>query len=734
VPELSDDSDNDAQEINRTRQTLDSGEGSTSANGTIHHSPLRVMETVDGTSTARSPTRPPPTRAWRLGIQRRPRFSDVVSTIVQARNEYEYSPIAENEIRLLLLQAGAADSMIECALVTSSDQEAVYEALSYAWGPNNPACEIRIHQFQGKQRSMKNFKRAKHFISENLHSALRHLRDRKRQVVLWVDALCINQDDYREKAVQVRKMANIYSRASNVCVWLGESNQDGEAAMKFIPEILDLSHFTNTVQDQATWLQWKALVDLMRRPWFSRLWMLQNIAVAREASVHCGDQVVHWADFADAVTLLNKAKNSVPTFWNHVYGFESLASRDLREMGASILVETANNLFRKSDDGSIMECTTGLETLVTTLSAFETADARDRIYALLSLAKPGPSLPDLITSEIRLPEVNYAKPVAEVFQEFVEFCVRSSYSLDIICRNWAPASKQNTAHGLPSWIPLLTGSAFGTMESGFAGRMNGDSLVGSPGQPIYHASGITRPVAKFGTGPNNYDGSLSVKGFRLDKISSLGSRNANGLILSESLRMGGWDVHANGYLPSLVPDKLWRTLVANRGHDGTRYPPSWYHRACLHYLAYASGTGDINTSDLIASGEPSILVEFLERVRSVIWNRKFLTTKREDLLGLAPSHAQEGDLICILFGCSVPVVLRERKQPQPLLPSSPSSVREASTDTAGRPSSASLSPFAGSENTYELIGECYIHGMMEGEAFGHDVAAIEARSETFKLI
>jgi len=87
---------------------------------------------------------------------------------------------------------------------------------------------------------------------------------------------------------------------------------------------------------------------------------------------------------------------------------------------------------------------------------------------------------------------------------------------------------------------------------------------------------------------------------------------------------------------------------------------------------------------MIAQTKPSMMVEFLKRVQNVIWNRKFLVAKEKARFGLAPKTAEEGDSICILHGCSVPVILRQH--------------------------------VAESDNYFELIGEAYVHGLMDGEA------------------
>jgi hypothetical protein len=130
--------------------------------------------------------------------------------------------------------------------------------------------------------------------------------------------------------------------------------------------------------------------------------------------------------------------------------------------------------------------------------------------------------------------------------------------------------------------------------------------------------------------------------------------------------------------------------------------PSWYSRAFLYCLRL-SPTGNINTNRLIdeSEAEPSLIIDFLQRVQSVIWNRKFFVSRHSGWIGLAPMASRVGDEICILDGCTVPVVLRHCD--------------------------------AYSEDIYEhdffqLVGECYVHGMMDGEA-AEIATAVEEKFE-----
>ena len=154
------------------------------------------------------------------------RFGTLVSKYV-AMNEYEHEVLSLNEeddeVRLLILRQGEPCAIIQCRfLVLRLDHGASYEALSYHWSTELADREIKIENLDpGRNKSrlkklspklMKPFRPQSFYIRPNLHKALTHHRDKNRDIVLWVDALCINQEDEREKTVQVPKMARIYSR------------------------------------------------------------------------------------------------------------------------------------------------------------------------------------------------------------------------------------------------------------------------------------------------------------------------------------------------------------------------------------------------------------------------------------------------------------------------------------------------------------------------------------------
>ncbi|KAH9211833.1 heterokaryon incompatibility protein-domain-containing protein [Leptodontidium sp. 2 PMI_412] len=566
---------------------------------------------------------------------------------------------------------------------------------------------------------MSNITQKTFWIRPNLHAALVELRSTKKPVNLWVDALCINQKDDVEKAAQVSRMNEIYSEASNICIWLGvgemdpetsEVNPDGtKQTFEFICDMLSLKRLDRLIVDPTVAGRWLAFVELMRNRWFSRRWVVQELALAKQATVHYGQQVLQWSDFADAVALFVTKHDQINRLLKSHNPTDPDPIGDMRALGANTLAEATNNLFRKSKDGGIQERLLSLETLVSTLLAFEATNPLDTVYAVLSIANDTPysnakTAAKTVTSptsgqvaQLGDPRIvpNYDKSLAELCSDFIDYCVEKSESLDIICRHWAPIPKDQkqpllTLHAeliMPTWVSSIAGSAFGAPEAALQGRSNGDSLVGIPKLSTAAANTPNQipSVSKIAKCPTAV---LFAKGLCLDTIGKLSPRAAQGMILQEVLEMGGWNDDDDDL--KKVPDRLWRTLVADRGPNDTN-APSWYHRACLECLAQVTQNGDLSTGALIENtSTASTMVTFLKRVQQVVWNRKFLLSKgtkeddEEKLFGLAPTNAQEGDLICILFGCSVPVILREMRSED--------------------------------DCYYYFIGESYIHEMMDGEA------------------
>jgi hypothetical protein len=146
---------------------------------------------------------------------------------------YEYFPLRSSpsghsgdEFRLLVLLPGQDDAEIRCEIQHASlDGPPQYEALSYTWG--NPKGEESLGPCRGDPSASYPIKVDEGYLSVgyNLRCALEQLRDGTNTRTLWIDAICINQDDSEEKNHQVKAMARIYSGASRVLAWLGEDDE-----------------------------------------------------------------------------------------------------------------------------------------------------------------------------------------------------------------------------------------------------------------------------------------------------------------------------------------------------------------------------------------------------------------------------------------------------------------------------------------------------------------------------
>ena len=320
---------------------------------------------------------------------------------------------------------------------------------------------------------------------------------------LWIDAICIDQANSEERNQQVQMMSRIYTRSSNVCIWLGEDTDEDERAINFIrEEITHLKNFDAISSDEKYSEKWHALMMLMQREWFSRRWVVQEISLAKRAQIYCGPHFIPWKEFAVAVELFVEVETAThrlsEVMWKdkkfqHVPGMFEYVS----ELGASLLVQATGKVFRAHktpmDDhdhdnetpedivGWIKEVHTidpldrrsllSLEYLVTTMFIFRATECRDSIYSMLAIARdaapfadPNRSVDDVSLTMTLFDsflaekpfQVDYARPYSDVCRDFVEFCIRRTHArepvqaLDILCRPWALEPPQGRSIRLPA--------------------------------------------------------------------------------------------------------------------------------------------------------------------------------------------------------------------------------------------------------------------------------------------
>jgi hypothetical protein len=295
-------------------------------------------------------------------------------------DEYDYSPLKDmkRRIRLLrLVSSGLENPIIDCELFEvefnennepfrvqdfedndsiTAQKPVEYEALSWCWGTEEPEYAIRIRE--GVEQYKLQAKR-------QLVLALKYLRRNHKDRILWIDGICIDQEDSNERNHQVQMMSMIYNRAKKVCVWLGEDDDNSTMAIRFISEqIMHLDRFDSICKDEANTDNWQALLALMQRPWFRRRWVVQEIALARKAKIYCGQDKIPWKDFAIAVELFVEVESATHRLseviqkderFYHVPGWFEYVS----ELGASLLVGATGKIFRtaetRDEDGSKRE-------------------------------------------------------------------------------------------------------------------------------------------------------------------------------------------------------------------------------------------------------------------------------------------------------------------------------------------------------------------------------------------
>ncbi|KAM6532635.1 hypothetical protein FALCPG4_005689 [Fusarium falciforme] len=393
-----------------------------------------------------------------------PKTSELKRFVDRATNIYSYDtcPLPEGHLRLLFLKPSKDRSDLIIVQLQAFPIEKLvkdpkryqFTALSYNWGGGKDDKEIFVDmssddespvQMKGLDDLPTAWKRRMKpiWVKPNLHAFLKEFRHPTREVALWVDKVCINQANNEEKADQVSKMGIICSTAANVAIWLGTADDKGKSdrAMDFIGSMLkqdvEQKLKDESAQDEDA-TKWSDLLSLMRRRWFSRRWIIQELALAKTAEVRCGSKRVHWRDFSDAVSIFElhfdiilKIIKRRPDLQKSLEGI-----KDMTPFGARILVDVLSNTFQRDANGTIFSPRQGLESLISSLSTFETSDPRDTIYTLLNLAKETFNLPseDKVRKEKRLkrneanppPFPDYSKNLLDVYTNFMKWCIRES--------------------------------------------------------------------------------------------------------------------------------------------------------------------------------------------------------------------------------------------------------------------------------------------------------------------
>lgn len=595
---------------------------------------------------------------------------------------FQHQPLtnSSSEIRLLYLHAGSGDDPVVCTLEHYQQPRQGYEALSYAWGDET---DYSLLQLNGKP----------FLIKKKLHTALRHLRNGIDQNesksgtarLFWIDAICIDQSNVEERNEQVQRMRSIYEGAVRVVVWLGADHELEDDEVSFTPSIWSFGKLppgsiktTNGALALAIHLalyetvgggfdedqkSWGYLCRLLSRSWFSRLWILQEIAASQSVVCTVGRSMITW-------NTLEKAAIHIldPEFVKEVpcpYILPLMRANNVLKVG-----------LRGADPWNLL-------TILREVQDAQCTDPRDKIFALKGL---------LLQDEAEDIEIDYSKSIKRVYADWAWKRIDRLQSLDIfsICADSAGSSipglySANESEGIPSWTPDLR-KALGRDNPLFKRSHSGQLPRGIYNRPFL----VTR----------SDDGlKLSMVGARSDKVAMLTSIGdptqslVNPISLSSSLLaiIEDWERLILRHFRPERMDKaaqlsktFTRTLLRGYHAWGKDRKGAWLRqryevwRGLLEVPKDFSPPVEIDGSDL-----DRVRNEFVGDIERILFTMthgcQMLITQHGDLGVVAGNcHVAAGDEIWVLPRGLTPFILRHVE-----------------------------------DSSYRLMGPCYIDGMDE---------------------
>ncbi|KAK6063304.1 hypothetical protein SCUP515_12527 [Seiridium cupressi] len=596
---------------------------------------------------------------------------------------YQYAPLHKDgaQIRLLTLLSGNFPDELHVVLSNaqfSSSQpsdtahqsttpqgnpqdiaDGTYTAVSYVWGSEENPSHVVVQEELGSKIIP---------VTRNLDIALRHLRDHDRERVLWVDAICINQGDLAERSSQVSLMARIYTLARQVVIWLGPEQDDGEYALG----LLD------------TWGS-KIEVD----------WTTMTMAPTEAAGAE-----TYWADSTHPKTLGERESRALFHLWNRQW-FERLWVKQEALTAAATTMKCGNaeyptpslknamfmlyasslalelppdDVVRFLDRRRLIydlvvsyATTRTLERLRFDLRGLQWGDPVDAIYASLSLLTPFEQTLGIVPDYTLSPATVFQDVATRLFDRagtlpFLPSCELASKSIPEL-PTWVPdwSSQINVSMVYSYWCASAWIAAQASIESG----------------NILKATGIRKAAVK----------DVHV----LDATSGNGAAPVVNTVqtiynlLPDDLAqpyVGGGDM-CEAYTQTFSADYFADRFMENRRLATLDEAKTFIRR--LKDLSNISEIGDF--LDIHYVNE---MRTYLAAAMTLFTGRCFFTT-HEGYIGLAPRNAKPDDSICIILGCRVPMLLRA---------------------------------FEGADSPqWQMVGACYIPGLMSGEAIYGDLSA-----------
>ncbi|TGO40538.1 hypothetical protein BHYA_0035g00120 [Botrytis hyacinthi] len=473
-----------------------------------------------------------------------------------------------------------------------------YEALSYVWGSTEN--RITAHVLGETLSTIQ--------IGASLAVALRQLRYTDRPRTLWVDSICINQNDIPERSHEIGRMRNIFSFAYRTIIWLGEEADDSTSALSTIEhfagqveyiggglvaytpgtKLLEWRHSNfHLPYDTKTWSSIRAL---FRRSWFSRVWVLQEALLGdQRSSVQCGNTSIPFTALRKTMLVLGR-KVTTPS--------------DIRSQLLSY------------SPGVLPDSMRELPELLRWAKHRNCSDPRDKIYGVLGLVSP------LIAEGITC---DYSIPVAEVYKSAVLSHINVTKRLHLLqhCQ-----LIQRFGDG-PSWVPNWSFEDKSIMIGVVLGR---------------YAAGSSYSVTEY-EAPTT----LEVTGICCTRVTSVKKKSSgNSRETFQAIRK--WepvDLNFRDYIAggSLI-DAFLQTIYQGRTKErypGLRIPHSWELRR-----SYLEAVDKDNK-------DQDAILNYVYGLNSGAM--AFITTE-EGYMGIGPLGVEKGDYVSILLGTELPIVLR----------------------------------------------------------------------------
>lgn len=396
---------------------------------------------------------------------------------------YSYQPLSDpRNIRLLSLNEG--EGQVHISLTEGALDSSPYTALSYTWGSpvehpdGQPNSEIHRFIYCDNKR---------HQVTENLFQALSQFRAFGWKGPFWIDAVCIDQGNLRERNTQVMMMGDIYAKSKSVIVWLGESDSETEEAILLITLLGDIVEKLQpdmfTMQklvfndpefyDQAglepfSQTQWELIVRFLSRRWFRRLWVLQEIVLGDPTKVIIGPFSLAFEALQLAVLFLTMSGwGSALVQMTFYPTFEDTQGqvKEAEDFGM-LLIHTAVALRACKDEGPeywankrhlelhygardpYERCCAYLAYVINRSRAFGCQDPRDRVFAPLSLVSRFVPSQKLALDWI-IPD--YSQSIASVVTTLSIILFRQLPIMTLLSH--VEDHQNRRLSGLPSWVP-----------------------------------------------------------------------------------------------------------------------------------------------------------------------------------------------------------------------------------------------------------------------------------------